>query len=169
MRASRLLPLLLAWLLSPAAAIALPSGAPRAQRALEICHEADRRPREERLDLLARGLELAEQAVEADARDAAAHFAVFCNLGKRVELTGLSLRSAAAVGRLRREIDTTLAHAPGDPDALVAKAAFLLRLPRLLGGDPEEGEKLLDQAIRIAPDHPIATAYRPARARVARP
>jgi len=133
-------------------------GGPNARRALELCRAAEERTGAEKAELLARGLQLAEAAVQADDRDAAAHFAVFCNLGRRLEGDGVGLRSLLAVRRLRAEIDAALAHAPGDPDVLLAKAAFLLRLPRLLGGDPEEGERLLQQALRAAPDHPVATA-----------
>jgi hypothetical protein len=38
------------------------------------------------LTVLERGLDRAEEAVRADPQDAVAHFAVFCNLGKRLEM-----------------------------------------------------------------------------------
>lgn len=148
----------LATALLPWAASAMPAGAPVARQSLALCGEADSRPQAERLHVLDQGLALAEEATGADETDAAAHFAVFCNLGKRMKIAGVGLGSLFAVQRLRREIDLTLASAPDDPDALIAKAAFLLQLPRLLGGDPEEGARLLRAALQLAPDHPAARA-----------
>src|SRR5439155_314713 len=106
---------------------------------------------EERRANLARGLALAEEAVAADERDAKAHFAVFCNLGNDVKLRGVAVMSLFAVRRLRREIDRTLELAPDYADALVGKGEFLCELPRLLGGDAAEGERLLRAALRVDP------------------
>jgi tetratricopeptide (TPR) repeat protein len=63
------------------------------------------------------------------------------------------VKSAVDVRRLRREIDRTLELAPDYSDALVGKGALLLDLPRLLGGDPAEGERLLRAALRVDPDY----------------
>src|SRR5262249_59714082 len=100
-----------------------------------------------------RGLTLAEQAVGADDADAKAHFAVFCNLGKEMKLRGVSLGSLTGVQRLRREIDRTLELAPEWPDALLAKGSFLSELPRLLGGDAKEAERLMRAALKLDPDY----------------
>ena len=54
--------------------------------AVALCHEADQVPVAERSAVLARGLARAEEAVSADPQDAVAHFAVFCNLGKRLDM-----------------------------------------------------------------------------------
>jgi hypothetical protein len=59
---------------------------PATIEALALCHEADQVPVAERLTVLERGLDRAEEAVRADPQDAVAHFAVFCNLGKRLEM-----------------------------------------------------------------------------------
>src|SRR5207245_9130990 len=83
--------------------------------------------------------------------DPKAHLAVFCNLGNDVSLRGLAVTSLFAVRRLRREIDRTLELAPDYADALVGKGEFLGELPRLLGGDAEEGERLLGDALRLDP------------------
>jgi tetratricopeptide (TPR) repeat protein len=66
------------------------------------------------------------------------------------------------VRRLRREVDRTLELAPDFPDALVGKGSLLIDLPRALGGDAKEGERLLREALRIDPD------YVDARVRLAR-
>jgi hypothetical protein len=57
---------------------------PATSEALALCHEADQVSVAERSAVLARGLARAEEAVQADPQDAVAHFAVFCNLGKRL-------------------------------------------------------------------------------------
>jgi hypothetical protein len=131
--------------------------APVTREALALCEEADHVSVAERVAVLERGLARAEDAVRADARDAAAHFAVFCNLGKRLEMKRRSAGLFAALGelgRLQKEIDTALALAPDYPAALAAKGEMLVELPRLLGGDPQEGERLLRRAVTLDPDDP---------------
>src|SRR5437870_11730919 len=128
-----------------------PPGSPRANQALAVCLADAATPAERRANL-ARGLALAEEAVAADERDPKAHFAVFCNLGNDLKLRGVALQSLFAVRRLRREIDRTLELAPGYADAVVGKGELLLGLPRLLGGDAAEGERLLRAALRVDPD-----------------
>lgn len=92
-----------ALLLCPgiAAAVTPLADSPRAHESLALCEEADRASAAERLGLLARGLELAEAAVTADGGDAAAHFALFCNLGRRMRLAGVGLKSLSDLRRLR--------------------------------------------------------------------
>jgi hypothetical protein len=128
-----------------------------ASEALALCHEADRVPIAERAAVLTRGLDRAEEAVRAYPRDASAHFAVFCNLGKRLEMKrqgGGLVSTLGDLGRVEKEIDTTLALAPDYPPALAAKGEMLVELPRLLGGDPREGERLLRRAVTLDPDDP---------------
>src|SRR5581483_10738838 len=50
--------------------------------------------------------ELAEQAVDRDGSDAKAHFAVFCNLGKKTQSAGPSVRQVFVIDLLKREIDS---------------------------------------------------------------
>src|SRR5262245_35965053 len=134
-------------------------GSPKAHQALALCQRADAVPLALREAILTRGLDLAQAAVEADDGDAAAHFAVFCNLGKRLRLSGPSLRRLAEVRRLRHEIDRTLELAPDDPDALLGKGAMLLQAPRVLGGDPAAGARLIERARAVgAPRELVAQA-----------
>jgi tetratricopeptide (TPR) repeat protein len=128
-----------------------PPGSPRANQALALCLADAATPAERRTNL-ARGLALAEEAVAADEDDAKAHFAVFCNLGNDLKLRGVAVQSLLGVRRLRREIDRTLELAPDYADALAGKGELLLGLPRLLGGDAAEGERLLRAALRVDPD-----------------
>ena len=128
-----------------------PPGSPRANQALAVCLADAATPAERRANL-ARGLALAEEAVAADERDPKAHFAVFCNLGNDLKLRGVGVQSLFGVRRLRREIDRTLELAPDYADALVGKGELLCELPRLLGGDAAEGERLLRAALRVDPE-----------------
>jgi len=107
--------------------------------------------------VLARGLARAEEAVSTEPQDAVAHFAVFCNLGKILEMKRHGAGLFGTLGDLRRvqrEIDIALALAPDYPAALAAKGEMLVELPRLLGGDPREGERLLRRAVALDPDDP---------------
>src|SRR5262249_17560737 len=89
---------------------------------------------------------------------ARAHFAVFCNLGRRVQIDGPSLAAAASVARVRREVERSLELSPRFVDAIVGKGAMLSALPWLLGGDAAEGERLLRDAVALAPEHSGAHA-----------
>lgn len=126
---------------------------------LALCAAADALPVEQRVAVLARGLALAESAVALDDRSARAHFAIVCSLGKATSLGGVGLGTWRAVHRLRREIDATLALAPDDPDALAAKGALLIKLPRWLGGDPDEARRWLRRALVVDPMNATARAY----------
>jgi hypothetical protein len=133
---------------SPARAL---DGSERAREALGLCHAAADASPMTRKPMLQRGLAMAEEAVTADERDALAHFAVFCTLGRKMQHEGVGLGSLAAVRRLRREIDRVLELKPTAVDALVAKAAFLNELPGMLGGDEDEAERLIRQAVALEP------------------
>jgi hypothetical protein len=129
------------------------SGSPAAREALALCARAAAEAPREAAATLERGLARAEAAVTLDDGDARAHFAVFCNLGRRLQLAGASVAAAAALGRLRAEVERALELAPLFVDALVGKGAMLASLPWLLGGDADEGERLIRAAIALAPDH----------------
>ncbi len=143
----------------PPAAWAAPAGSPASIAALKQCDAIDEMADAEQDAAIERGLTAAEAAVDADGRDARAHFAVVCYLGKRMGRAGISLRQITDLRHLRRELDRTLTLAPGDADALLAKGALLLKLPRLLGGDPAEAEALLRQALVAEPDNTAARCY----------
>jgi tetratricopeptide (TPR) repeat protein len=129
-----------------------PPGTPRSNQALAVCDRAGDAPsKDAKAKLAAEGLALAEKAVAEDDGDPKAHFAVFCNLGKQMEARGAGLRSLGDVRRLHREVDRTLELAPEWSDALLGKGSLLLDVPRMLGGDPKEGERLVREALRVDP------------------
>jgi hypothetical protein len=131
------------------------SGSRSAREALTLCASADSAPPADRLSILSLGQQRAEEAVRENSRDPMAHFAVVCNLGKRVEIrrrTHGFLAVLGDLGRIRREIDYTLALAPNYPAALAAKGQMLIELPVVFGGDPQEGQGLLRRAASLDPN-----------------
>jgi hypothetical protein len=121
--------------------------------AMRECHQG--RVAKERGDRIAhfeQGQRLGEQAVALDERSAEAHFSLFCNLGELMRIDGeVSVSSVVGFRRMMHELDRTLDLAPGHLDALSAKGAFLVRLPSLLGGDPDRGEQVLRYVIAQEP------------------
>lgn len=122
-------------------------------RALEECNLGRRaQERSARLGHFEKSQVLAERAVVLDDQLADAHFALFCSLGERGRIDGeKSLAALFGFGKVMRELDRTLELAPTHLDALSSKGAFLIRLPSVLGGDPEKGEQMLRNVIQRAP------------------
>ncbi|HZP40714.1 MAG TPA: hypothetical protein VFD84_04285 [Candidatus Binatia bacterium] len=116
--------------------------------------EAGRRAqdRAEREAHFTKGQTLAEQAVAADEKLAEAHFSLFCNMGELMRLDGESVTSVFQLHRLMAELDRAIALKPDYNDALSAKGMLLVRLPRVLGGDPAKGEALLRKVIASDPN-----------------
>jgi tetratricopeptide (TPR) repeat protein len=135
----------------------------RAEAALRVCAQVDDMPagtdKVEQIDRLRVGLELGEEAVEADEGDATAHFALFCNVAKQVDVSGLSWRVFGQLRRMRTEIDRTLELAPDYPEALIAKGELLRRLPGPLGGDETLALQLFRRALDIRPDYVVGRFY----------
>jgi hypothetical protein len=105
-----------------------------------------------RLTHFENGQALGEQALAKDDRSAEAHFAVFCNLGEILRIDGeLSLSSVLGFRRMMKELDRTLELEPEHLDALSAKGTLLVRLPFMLGGNPDKGEKILQHVIQRDP------------------
>jgi tetratricopeptide (TPR) repeat protein len=138
---------------------AVPPGSADAAGSLALCRTAETLAGAEGDALLTRGLALAEQALDANPGDALGHFALFCNLGRRVQATGLGFTTGFAVFRAIRALDAALALAPDDVDVVTAKGVLLLQLPRLLGGDVARAEEWLRRALAIDPHHTLARRY----------
>jgi tetratricopeptide (TPR) repeat protein len=130
-----------------------PPGTPVSRAALDRCNAADALAPAARADAYAAALAAADAAIATGDGDALAHFAAFCALGGMLQTRGLSLSAPAQLQRLRREVDRTLELAPDFADALAGKGSLLLGTPRLLGGNPEEGERFLRRALDVDPDY----------------
>jgi tetratricopeptide (TPR) repeat protein len=129
-----------------------PSASGLAQQAIDEC-EAGRQvsDRGERARRFTLGEEMAERAVALDDRCAEAHFALFCNRGESMRLDGESIRDVIGLRALLRELDRTIELEPNHAGALSAKGTFLVRLPRLLGGNVDQGEAMLQRVITLDP------------------
>ena len=135
---------------------------PLATAALAICQRVEVTTDGDRSACIARleeSVVMSQAAVAADEHDALAHFALFCGIGKQIELSGLSWRVFERVRRAHAEIDRAQELAPTDPDILVAKGEFLRRLPSPLGGDKAAGLVLIRRAVELAPNHVAARLF----------
>ena len=149
-----LLVLLGCWILAnPDALRAQQSSQLLSEGAMKECNTGRvTQDRTSRVGHFEKGQALGEQAVALDDRSADAHFALFCNLGELMRVDGeVNITSVMGFRRITKELDRTLELAPDHLDALSAKGTFLLRLPSLLGGDREKGEKLLRYVLLKAP------------------
>jgi tetratricopeptide (TPR) repeat protein len=149
-----LLVLLGCWILAnPDALMAQQSSQLLIEGAMKECNTGRvTQDRTSRVGHFEKGQALGEQAVALDDRSADAHFALFCNLGELMRVDGeVNITSVLGFRRITKELDRTLELAPDHLDALSAKGTFLLRLPSLLGGDREKGEKLLRYVLLKAP------------------
>ena len=119
--------------------------------AVALCVQADHLPPAEQERVLDAGYELAEAAVAANDADAHAYFALFCNLGKKLRLSGVSFGSLEMVKKVKRAIDAALRLDPTNSEFLTAKGVLLIELPRWLGGDRERGAQLLRRSLKLDP------------------
>jgi tetratricopeptide (TPR) repeat protein len=99
------------------------------------------------------GIALAEKAVALDPQSADAHYALFLNLGRKSERSGLTAQ-AQNIGRLRKLLDRTLELDPKHAHAWEAQGEMLQRLPWFMGGSKRKGEEALRHAAELDPRWP---------------
>lgn len=122
----------------------------QAQRECDLGRRA--KERQVRLAHFERGQALAERAIALNDKLADAHFALFCSLGEQLRIDGERLPSPFGFSRMLKELDRTLELDPSHLEALSSKGTFLVRLPGFLGGDKEQGERMLRQVLARAPN-----------------
>jgi hypothetical protein len=134
----------------------------KAAEALAVCESVELMPtadKAQKIQRLEQGVVIAEAALATDEQDAHAHLALFCNVGRKLDLAGLSWRVFGELRRMQAEIDRAQELAPDDPDILVAKGAMLRRVPGPLGGNKEQGLALLRRAVELRPESLPAEIY----------
>ena len=121
--------------------------------ALEECQKGRRaKIRDVRLGHFERAEAIAERAIEADENYAEAHFALFCSLGEQMRVDGdPTFSSIFGYNRMMDALNRTLELDPQHLDALSSKGTLLVKLPPILGGDADKGEKILQEVIRREP------------------
>jgi hypothetical protein len=157
---SSVIAMAIGWLVPASHANDLSSA--KALEAMAVCESVERMPaadKAKKIKRLEEGVLISEAAVAADPGDARAHFALFCNVGKKLDLAGLSWRVFGELRRMQAEIDRAQDLAPDDPDILVAKGEMLRRVPGPLGGNKDQGRALLVRAVQVRPDHLAARLY----------
>ncbi|MDR4493184.1 MAG: hypothetical protein AB7P17_12120 [Nitrospirales bacterium] len=122
------------------------------QQSMEQCQKGriatDREVRARHFEL---GKQLAEEAMQLDKQYPNGHFSFFCNLGEQMRLDGEVLSAALEYHRLMDALNTAIALNPDYLDAISAKGMLLVRLPWIMGGDPEKGEVLLKRVVKEDP------------------
>ncbi|MBM4265280.1 MAG: hypothetical protein FJ144_01485 [Deltaproteobacteria bacterium] len=108
--------------------------------------------------------EHADRAVELLPDNPEAHFVRFGARGRLAQLDGIA-GAALHLRSLNRELDEVLRLDPNHADALAARGGMLVKLPRLLGGDSNEGIRYLEKAVSLDPGGPgkrleLAEAYK---------
>lgn len=104
--------------------------------------------REEKRRAFQRGVELARQAIALDDNNADAHFAMFANRGRLMELDGLVVNPFTLV-EATRELDRTLEIDPNHTDALAAKGGIYRQLPWVLGGSKQKASEYLARSVEL--------------------
>lgn len=90
----------------------------------------------------------AARAVALLPSSAEARFALFGAAGRLAQLDGLTA-SAFRLFALNRMLDEVLRLDPDHADALAARGGMLVKLPRLLGGDPARGLAYLERSVAL--------------------
>lgn len=98
------------------------------------------------------GVELAQQAIDADDNNADAHFAMFANQGRIMLYDGVIANPATLV-RATRELNRTLEIDPDHADALAAKGGMYRQLPWVLGGSKQKASEYLARSVELDYEH----------------
>jgi tetratricopeptide (TPR) repeat protein len=95
-----------------------------------------------------------EAALKRNPNSAGANFVLFAAKGRILLADGLTKNLIELRQLDRNHLDRAIELDPRYSNALAAKGGVLLDLPRLLGGDPSEGLRLLQRAAELNPGGP---------------
>jgi tetratricopeptide (TPR) repeat protein len=90
----------------------------------------------------------AERAVKLLPNEPDAHFVRFGAAGRLAQMGGLAT-AALALAELNRDLDEVLRLDPNHANALAARGGMMMKLPRLLGGNQQEGLRYLERAVEL--------------------
>jgi len=106
--------------------------------------------KEAKLAAYREGLALAQRAVQVDDKNADAHFALFANDARIIQLCGTV--DPFTVLKVNRELDRVLELNPNHTDGLAARGGMYRQLPWVLGGSLKKAEEYLKRAVALDPD-----------------
>jgi len=121
--------------------------AERTLRAAELRMNVD----DTTLALYQKATEEAEAVLARNPNSAGANFVYFAALGRILLADGATKNLFTLRGLDKKYLDKAIALDPRYPNALAAKGGVLMDLPSLLGGDSDEGLRLLRRATEINP------------------
>ena len=143
---------LLIGIMLPGLALAKTSPQKLSTQALAECNKGrSTSDRDSRLTHFKKAQALAEEALKLNDKYPDAHYALFCSLGEQLRIDGENLSSITGFREMMAALDRTLELKPDHLNAISSKGAFLVRLPRILGGDVERGEQMLRLVIKKEP------------------
>jgi len=123
-----------------------------AQRSLDTLERGDdATTTEAKLAAYREGRDLAVRAIAANEANADAHYALFANTGRLMQLER-TIANPLKIITLNRALDRALELNPNDADALAAKGGMYRQLPRLLGGSLTKAAEYLSRAVALDPD-----------------
>lgn len=122
-----------------------------ARRALDCLDRGeDAVGKESKLAVYREGLALAQRAVQTDETSADAHFALFANDARIIQLEGTV--NPFTVLKVNRELDRVLELNPNHTDGLAARGGMYRQLPWVLGGSLKKAVDYLNRAVALDPD-----------------
>ena len=105
----------------------------------------------ERAEGYASAERIAESILDQDGNNAQAHFLLFAARGRVLLDDGVQMTEMFKLADLRKHLARTLELDPNHPQALAAKGGLLIDLPAMMGGNVDEGVRLLERALELNP------------------
>lgn len=111
--------------------------------------------KEEKITSWEKGTAYGKRAVEVNPNGKEGHFYYLANMGALADIKG-TLHAFWRLRKIRREMGIATELDPDYPPLLLARAPYLLKMPRLLGGSRQEALQLYQRAIKQDPSCSLA-------------